>query len=235
MVRRAYDHIVSEEFGGSPYSQEQTIQLLLDIKSDELFSFCALTYLTAARCCEILPYHARHYVKRVKRDINGKSIKVDGKYEWIKIPNLDNDLPGARKLDVHFEIKNGFDYMKMSIRNEKNRQTKHKTPSTPIYFERDLIPRLKSWLSTKSDDEELFPYCERSMLRRLKKEQPKLFYLHFLRALRATHLFTVYGLEERMVVKYMGLTDGRALKNYLMFVTKDLEEAMIKAVKNNIG
>jgi integrase len=152
-----------------------------------------LSYLTAGRICELVRY-------------NRKGIRKDS----------------IKRYDFVMTEKQGRKVILITLRNEKNR--KRGTKDIPIPLDRDdnvnLFNLVKPYLDSIPMDSELFPFGYQNAYKQLKKYVD--WNPHWFRHIRATHLITMYGLNEQLLIRFMGWTDSRPAKHYSELRWEDL-------------
>jgi len=109
----------------------------------------------------------------------------------------------------------------ITIPNRKNRERTQKQIPIPIEKERDLLELMLPYVNSFTTlDTVLFPFSDRRAYQLLSK------YLdlnpHWIRHIRLTHLVTIHDLNEALLNRFAGWTDGRPAKNYLELRWKDI-------------
>jgi len=220
--------------------QEETIPTANDIiimaegiPDAQTRALFVITYLTAGRMQEIVRYKGFDIKRFCPLCDSDKVIKIDkslsceqcgAKFKSkdtraIKIPN-GKDKPGLCKKDMSLREIDGRKIWLISLRNEKNRTKKLK--EIPIPLDRSenvaLYNLTCEYLTSLDLIDELFDYGYQSAYNRLKK----FFNPHFFRHIRLTHLSLNYDLNEHLLRKYAGWTDGRPAQYYTEIKWKDL-------------
>lgn len=230
MVRIAWYDTIMTDFSGRLPDISIIEAIILNIEDDLTRIFCILSYLTGGRISEIVNYCQEIYIKKAKRDKNKKTIKDaagNTVYEWIKREQKTltkhkglmkkNILREKIKIkDLNNEEKE-IDVLTITMRNEKNKKKSFKTIYSPYHFENNLIDTLFTYLQNLNDDEVIINIDRRKMYANFRKYAGKLYYPHFIRALRVGVLLEIYEFEEYQVKEFMGWTDNRPLESYYIF------------------
>lgn len=126
--------------------------------------------------------------------------------------------------DIEFINIKGREIMKIGIRNEKNRVRKFKDIPLPLDKPENkmFLELLKEHFDSVSLGDELFPFGYQNAYKILKPYWNP----HWNRHLRATHLVTVYGMNEQLMVRYLGWTDSRPAKHYSELRWEDLVDSL---------
>jgi hypothetical protein len=152
-----------------------------------------LSYLTAGRICELVRY-------------NRNGIKKDA----------------VKRKDFVMTEKNGRKVILVTLRNEKNR--KRALKDIPIPLDREdniaLFNLIKPYLDSIPMEVEVFPFSYQYAYKQIRKITD--WNPHWFRHIRATHLVTMYGLNEQLLIRYMGWTDSRPAKHYSELRWEDL-------------
>lgn len=186
----------------------------------------ALAYLTAGRIGELVQTRK---IKWGKKSVilvkNGKSKKTniqDWKNKKIGGLNL-----GMKKEDVSIGEMNGRKYMRINLRNLKNKQKGFSTKEIPIPLDDEgykaFADIIFQYLQGLEDGEELFPIGKSRAQKIISKVDMN---PHFLRKIRLTHLVQYHNFSDQKLKLYAGWSDSRPSKHYIKIGTKDLLDSM---------
>jgi len=108
--------------------------------------------------------------------------------------------------------------------NEKNRKRHTKTFHIPIDKERALVNPILSYLNTKERKERIFPFKTRQRAWQILKQYG--IFPHYLRHIRLTHLVTIYGFTDQVLVRFAGWTDSQPAQYYIELKAEDILDKM---------
>jgi len=216
MVRKAFEDIIAEEYGGIFPGLEHTQNKIMNIMHDKTRIFCILAYLTGGRISEVCLYKTPKLLKKITTLKNGKV-----KESFVPNPNYTpKPIHGIRPKDLRIESDFGKKFLIIHMRNLKNGEVHYKTVTAPIDHEGIIIKELMRYIQNIPEDKTIIPYERTWVFRMFKKYAVKKFYYpHFLRALRTTHLFVIYDFDSKQVKDFMGWSDERPIKKYEIFKT----------------
>lgn len=243
MTRVSWAELIQSEYGGRLPTIQQVTEYIKRIKKWKLQLFCILAFFTAGRISEITYKFERKFKKLAVRNEQGQTIKDEhGKtiYRLFLNPKYDpkhNIYHGIRVKDISIERRGGNDFLKISMRNNKNRKNHFKQTVTPIFLETELTKMLFMFLKYYKEDQQIITQTRGCIYKQLKKYAPLFFYPHFIRNIRLGILYNVYNFNEQEVINFAGWSDGRpgssynTFRNPLQFMDKMNKK--IEEVKNS--
>ena len=199
---------------------EQMLKITQDITNVTMRTLVALLYITGCRVSELIRYERLFYEKEEYLDADGKKRK---RTLW-RTRRVVESLPGIKKNQLRYEDSHELTYLVITTRNLKNRHTHEKT--IPLNCSRPInqgfLQIIDDYIETLSDEDEMFPYTRPQIEYKLKKFLP--FNIHYIRDIRATHLYVLYDLKEEELKRAMGWTDSRPASRYVAMRWTDFAE-----------
>lgn len=205
---------------------ERIFELINKFDNSRDKALFALTYLTAGRIGELV---RTRKIKWGKKEVilvkNGKSKKTSVQdYTKKKVGELKE---GIKKEDVSIGEMNGIKYMRINLRNLKNKQKGYGTKEIPIPLEDEGYQKFADvifqYLQGLEDGEELFPIGKSRAEKIISKVDMN---PHFIRKVRLTHLVQYHNFSDQKLKLYAGWSDSRPSKHYIRIGTKDLLASM---------
>lgn len=225
-MRNSFHSQISEEYGGDPPTQEEIIKKILSIQHRNTRTYVILAYLSAGRVSEIVRYITPKFLKKQKTIISFKDDEVikDTKKWQVLNPKWEKNnymIEGIRPVDITFFEKTikkkKKKFLKIHMRNEKNKSIKVKNQVCPVEYEGKLIDQLMKDIKDVKPFKPILPYDRTWIFKLLKKYAGFFYYPHFIRGLRATHLVQLYNFDGIKLMKFMGWKDTRPYYAYEVY------------------
>jgi len=190
---------------------EEMFMIVQSIKDRTLQALVALLYITGCRISELIRYERLQFDTVEYIDDKGKKRK---KILW-KTKKIIESLPSIKKGQLEYKETNNEMYLISTVRNLKNRISHVKiipfSCNRPI--NKKFLDIINNFIEGKTNDTELFPYRRSEIEYSLRKILP--FNIHFIRDIRATHLYVTYDMKEEELKRVMGWTDTRPAGRYV--------------------
>lgn len=193
-------------------SPEKMLEITLSIDNLTMRALVALLYITGCRISELIRYEKLWFEREEYIDeITGKKRK---KVLW-KTRKIIDSLPSIKRNQLRYEERNDKLYLIITARNLKNRFNHEKI--IPFAAERlinqEFLKIIDDYTETLESNDEMFPYTRPQIEYKLKKLLP--FNIHYIRDIRATHLYVLCNLKEEELKRVMGWTDLRPADRYV--------------------
>ena len=221
MTRTSWIELIQKEYGGKLPSLKKIKSYITGIKDKETQIFCILSFFSAGRISEITYKNDRKYKLLAKRNRKKVALKdKEGKTIYEKVLNKNYDAKpktGIRQKDITVEEVGDKFYLRISMRNNKNRTNHYKTTVAPVHMEKELSKILIDYIKPMKPEEQIIKKSRTTLWAKVKKFAPLFFYPHFIRSLRIGILYNVYNFNEQEVINFAGWTDGRPGASYNVF------------------
>jgi len=191
---------------------ERMLQITKSIENLTLRSLVALLYITGCRVSEIVRYEKLWFEREEYIDeITGKKKK---RVLW-KTRKVVASLPSIKRNQIRYEDRGDRTFLVITVRNLKNRKTNEKSIpfSTSRTINQEFLKIIDDYTETLGSDDEMFPYSRPQIEYKLKKLLP--FNIHYIRDIRATHLYVLCNLKEEELKRAMGWSDLRPADRYV--------------------
>jgi len=207
-------------------------EIITNIPHKETQTLVSLLYLLGCRITEIVGEQKRTIWEKEWETVTnkrGEQVKRrTGKY--TKTGYIE---PGLRKITINdfetiYRAENKF--IIVTIHNRKHKTKKEK--AIPVNLSDEIDSYLWSIIEKyidyrrKEGKEDLFDFGKTRAYVLISQHTG--FNPHWWRHIRLTHLITKYDLNERLLIKYAGWTDGRPAEGYMELFPSDLMDAFIK-------
>jgi integrase len=197
---------------------EKMLQITKAIDNLTLRSLVALLYITGCRISELVRYEKLWFEKEEYIDeITGKKRK---RVLW-KTRKVIERLPSIKRNQLRYESRGEDLFLVITVRNLKNRKNHEKTIPFAVArpINQEFLKIIDAYTETIESDDEMFPYTRPQIEYRLKKELP--FNIHYIRDIRATHLYVLCNLKEEELKRNMGWSDLRMADRYVALRWED--------------
>jgi len=199
-------------------SPEEMLRLTKEIKDFTMKSLVALLYITGCRISELVRYEKLWFEREEYIDeVTGKTKK---RILW-KTRKVIESLPSIKRNQLRYEERNDKLYLIITVRNLKNRQSHNKTIPFAVdrLINQGFLKIIDDYTETLQPNDEMFPYSRPQVEHRLKELLP--FNIHYIRDIRATHLYVLCNLKEEELKRAMGWSDTRMTERYVRLKWED--------------
>ena len=134
-----------------------------------------------------------------------------------------SEVLSLRRKQLRMDVKDGRQVLCiLHMLNEKNKRKTMKTFYIPVDKEGKLVTLLLDYINTRHGF--IFPFRSRQRAWQILKKYG--LFPHFLRHIRLTHLVTIYGFSDRLLVEYAGWRDSQPAQFYIQLKSDDVLEKM---------